>query len=609
MTVGEIPRPLNSEAILKLEIPMSAPLRSMRVHQRQKALLLFAACSIFGTAASLPLMAQEVPAKDQTATAKEDNAGLSLLDEATDAKLDARTPDALTKVIEKAEAAIRKGLDEDNTKLAKEMISGSAYQRAKGTYEQFMRSKVRSPNGMRLLRNSMLSDVKKAIDNAPDFVDAYLLLAQIEEAPKAIEAATKAIELTSDDAERRAKAFALRSALQKDNKDKLDDLKKAKEADPSNTEIWQAIIVMHLAQGEFETSLSESKLLLEQDPGNMLALQAAVQSLVSLERNEEAVKFLEGKIETTEDADVAPLYATLAKLMMELPDGEFRTADALKYLDKAIEADPRNIENLMRRCQLHLQNEQVEEAEKDVEDILSIQPNNPGAIYFRSLVAVQQKRVSDAIEDMKKVIAMAPDNIEFLLQLGSYYQLDDRPKKAIQIANEIIDSGNDGWKEFIHKALRMRGDANLAIGEHRAAMADFEKAIKLLDDVSSDQSKRDKSGLLNNLAWLLSTSPNDEIRDGARAVKLGTEACELTEYKEAHILSTLASAYAEIGNFEEAVKWSTKAVEAGKLEKTDSLEQLEKELENYQQKKPWREKQETQEKKAPIAPSSDGVDT
>lgn len=588
---------------------MSAPLRSMRVHQRQKALLLFAACSIFGTAASLPLMAQEVPAKDQTATAKEDNAGLSLLDEATDAKLDARTPDALTKVIEKAEAAIRKGLDEDNTKLAKEMISGSAYQRAKGTYEQFMRSKVRSPNGMRLLRNSMLSDVKKAIDNAPDFVDAYLLLAQIEEAPKAIEAATKAIELTSDDAERRAKAFALRSALQKDNKDKLDDLKKAKEADPSNTEIWQAIIVMHLAQGEFETSLSESKLLLEQDPGNMLALQAAVQSLVSLERNEEAVKFLEGKIETTEDADVAPLYATLAKLMMELPDGEFRTADALKYLDKAIEADPRNIENLMRRCQLHLQNEQVEEAEKDVEDILSIQPNNPGAIYFRSLVAVQQKRVSDAIEDMKKVIAMAPDNIEFLLQLGSYYQLDDRPKKAIQIANEIIDSGNDGWKEFIHKALRMRGDANLAIGEHRAAMADFEKAIKLLDDVSSDQSKRDKSGLLNNLAWLLSTSPNDEIRDGARAVKLGTEACELTEYKEAHILSTLASAYAEIGNFEEAVKWSTKAVEAGKLEKTDSLEQLEKELENYQQKKPWREKQETQEKKAPIAPSSDGVDT
>lgn len=588
---------------------MSAPLRSMRVHQRQKALLLFAACSIFGTAASLPLMAQEVPAKDQTATAKEDNAGLSLLDEATDAKLDARTPDALTKVIEKAEAAIRKGLDEDNTKLAKEMISGSAYQRAKGTYEQFMRSKVRSPNGMRLLRNSMLSDVKKAIDNAPDFVDAYLLLAQIEEAPKAIEAATKAIELTSDDAERRAKAFALRSALQKDNKDKLDDLKKAKEADPSNTEIWQAIIVMHLAQGEFETSLSESKLLLEQDPGNMLALQAAVQSLVSLERNEEAVKFLEGKIETTEDADVAPLYATLAKLMMELPDGESRTADALKYLDKAIEADPRNIENLMRRCQLHLQNEQVEEAEKDVEDILSIQPNNPGAIYFRSLVAVQQKRVSDAIEDMKKVIAMAPDNIEFLLQLGSYYQLDDRPKKAIQIANEIIDSGNDGWKEFIHKALRMRGDANLAIGEHRAAMADFEKAIKLLDDVSSDQSKRDKSGLLNNLAWLLSTSPNDEIRDGARAVKLGTEACELTEYKEAHILSTLASAYAEIGNFEEAVKWSTKAVEAGKLEKTDSLEQLEKELENYQQKKPWREKQETQEKKAPIAPSSDGVDT
>jgi hypothetical protein len=71
----------------------------------------------------------------------------------------------------------------------------------------------------------------------------------------------------------------------------------------------------------------------------------------------------------------------------------------------------------------------------------------------------------------------------------------------------------------------------------------------------------------------------------------------------------LAAGYAEIGNFEEAIKWSSKAVELGSQENAEQLDQLRKELESYQQNQPWREKQDVQEKKAPIVPSADGVDT
>jgi tetratricopeptide (TPR) repeat protein len=101
------------------------------------------------------------------------------------------------------------------------------------------------------------------------------------------------------------------------------------------------------------------------------------------------------------------------------------------------------------------------------------------------------------------------------------------------------------------------------------------------------------SGLLNNLAWVLATSPEDELRDGQRALELATKACELTDYEEAHILSTLASTYAELGDFDTAVKWSEKAVEAGEGE---TKNQLKEELESYREQKPWREKQETKEK-------------
>jgi len=88
------------------------------------------------------------------------------------------------------------------------------------------------------------------------------------------------------------------------------------------------------------------------------------------------------------------------------------------------------------------------------------------------------------------------------------------------------------------------------------------------------------------------------LRDGKRAIELATKACEVTDYKKPHILSTLAAAYAETGDFKTAIKWSTKAVEMGsKDEEVD--EQLKNELKSYQEKKPWRERQTVDEKEDP----------
>ncbi len=85
---------------------------------------------------------------------------------------------------------------------------------------------------------------------------------------------------------------------------------------------------------------------------------------------------------------------------------------------------------------------------------------------------------------------------------------------------------------------------------------------------------------------MLATSPVDELRDGKRAIELATKACELTKYKLAHILSTLAAAYAETGDFPTAIKWSEKGVAIGR---EDQQEPLAKELESYRAGKPWRE--------------------
>ncbi|MDR1268073.1 MAG: hypothetical protein LBK82_00980, partial [Planctomycetaceae bacterium] len=60
---------------------------------------------------------------------------------------------------------------------------------------------------------------------------------------------------------------------------------------------------------------------------------------------------------------------------------------------------------------------------------------------------------------------------------------------------------------------------------------------------------------------------------------------------KAYILSTLAAAYAEIGNFEKAIEWSQKSIEYAKDDEnvSERIDDLRKELESYKQKKPFRE--------------------
>ena len=214
-------------------------------------------------------------------------------------------------------------------------------------------------------------------------------------------------------------------------------------------------------------------------------------------------------------------------------------------------------------------------------------------------LAIQEKRVGDAIAELERLVQLNPENRLLLMQLASMYQMDDRPRKALRIAERLINAEPTDWQ-----ALRLRGDILLALGRHADAINDYEETIK---NIPEDED--DLSGVLNNLSWVLSTSPEDSVRNGDRALETGLKACELTEYKKSHILSTLAAAYAELGQFDKAVEWSSKAVELGAKEEAEQLDQLKEELKSYQDKKPWREKKETEEKQSKPAKPDGGIDT
>ena len=91
----------------------------------------------------------------------------------------------------------------------------------------------------------------------------------------------------------------------------------------------------------------------------------------------------------------------------------------------------------------------------------------------------------------------------------------------------------------------------------------------------------------NALAWLRATGP-DGMRDGKEAVKLATQACELSGRADPACLDTLAAAYAESGDFEKAVEFQKRALFFPAFEKSDGPKARER-LTLYGQGKPYRD--------------------
>ena len=85
----------------------------------------------------------------------------------------------------------------------------------------------------------------------------------------------------------------------------------------------------------------------------------------------------------------------------------------------------------------------------------------------------------------------------------------------------------------------------------------------------------------------LATNPDENRRDGQKAVEAATEACRLSEWKVGHLIGTLAAAHAEAGDFLKAIELQEKAISLYAAE--DDKRKGEQRLALYKAGKPYRE--------------------
>jgi len=94
---------------------------------------------------------------------------------------------------------------------------------------------------------------------------------------------------------------------------------------------------------------------------------------------------------------------------------------------------------------------------------------------------------------------------------------------------------------------------------------------------------------LNDLAWLLATCPEAQLRDGKEAVHLAEEACRQTDGKVPQFLGTLDAAYAECGRFDDALATATKTHDLAILARQQNVAQAAIERSAlYRDRRPYR---------------------
>ncbi len=520
-----------------------------------------------------------------TISALAEQKGLPLLDQATDLQLNADSLGDMEKVVDLCEKALKDGLDDENQKFAKQLASSTLYEIAKRRVAEIGDREQRQRR-WQAIRELSLKDLDRARaydDNNPSIhlMRARLLAMPGGDRAQAIEATNRAVKLLVDDKAELAAALLLRAGLRTDPGEQIADLNSAVEAEIEGTDALEARAMFFMSRGDTDKAIVDLKTLSDREPDNAQSRFALAMAFVAAQKYEEALAQADKVIESNPQL-VAPY-----KLKAQIHKASKQVKEAIADLDKALQFEPQDLETLLMRAEMYESIRDFDRARADVEQVLQQRPGLPDAILQRASIFSTQKKFGLALADLNNLLKQDPKNVPLRIHISQLYLSGGWPRKSIEVCTAILKDEPSTWLAF-----RGRADGYLAIGKHAEAIADFEAALKIVPD---------NSGVLNNFAWVLATTPNDKLRNGKRAIELGTLACEATNFKESHILSTLAAGFAETGDFETAIKWSRQSVE---LSEGESKEQLKKELESYQQKKAWRELQQTEE--GPNPPALDG---
>lgn len=211
-------------------------------------------------------------------------------------------------------------------------------------------------------------------------------------------------------------------------------------------------------------------------------------------------------------------------------------------------------------------------AAREYEEALRQDPESEPAHFKLGSGLASRRRPAEAVPHLREAVRLWPEDAAAWDELG----------RALADLGELADA-TVAFREAVRREPSALYRCDLAealaqTGQVAAAREEYRRALEAEPGLPERATRA---------AWGLATDPDPARRDGRLAVRLARVACEARPAPSARELDVLAGAYAENGQFKEAVKIGGQALEAaGEGAEADAVRAR---LAAYRRGSPYRE--------------------
>ncbi len=225
-----------------------------------------------------------------------------------------------------------------------------------------------------------------------------------------------------------------------------------------------------------------------------------------------------------------------------------------------------------------IQKDDYDEARRRLGEALRIDPGFIDALGNMGAMYAKQKNYAAAIDQYSKIVSIVPRNVKALgnmarafTNLGNHVQAEIFLRRVVE-----LEPASPDYRISLAQTQQM-------LGKTQEALENYEAVLRL---------RPGERGAVNNIAWIRAAHPDPQFRDGAKAVEL-LRALSAAPDCDSNLLDTLGAAYAEAGQFEEALSTAQAAIEKARAEKApaESIKDMERRATLYKARKPYRDPQ------------------
>ncbi len=285
-------------------------------------------------------------------------------------------------------------------------------------------------------------------------------------------------------------------------------------------------------------------------------------------------------VNTRPDAIKSITPAFLDDIHYARSGGEFaRQLDyenAIRMYRKALEINPRNTRVSAVLGDALVRLGRVDEAKVHFTRALELQPDDPFALEGLGTILAGQGRAEEAVKLFGQALQVDPELTSVHFRLGVL----------------LLDLGRvDEARVRLTEAVRLDpadSRANYSLGIAFLREGNPDPAVRLLG--LAIESEPDFLAAILPLVSIRATSADPALRDGREALELAQRACELTRHRDPTAMVALSEAYAEAGQFVDAISVAQRALKMAREAKNQNLvNAIQQRMEFYRRNEPLRQ--------------------